>query len=132
MPETDVPVRPVELTTLALPPSSAGLRALEGLIDAHGAQALLSASPRASVAEGLHRVVRLLCAEARLADPSRAERLVIALRAAWPALPAVGRLPAGDGSIALLERVIARCIAEFYREQTAVSSLDAGDGRDRS
>src|SRR5687767_4137632 len=114
MPETDASGRLEECPTLALPPVSAGLVALDRLIDAHGPQALLGDSPTAVAAEELHAVVRVLCAEARRTDPGRAERLVIALRAAWPTLPAVRRLPAGDGSAALLDRVVRRCIAEFY------------------
>jgi hypothetical protein len=96
------------------PASRAGLRALDRLINAYGPEALLAAPMAPGPAAGLREAVRLLCAEARREDPRRAERLVIALHAAWPRLPAVQRLPAGDGRDAVLARVIAECIAEFY------------------
>ena len=104
---------PTQRPAGAFPPSSAGLGALGRLIEAHGPNALLRDPMDTGPAEDLGVVVRLLCDDARLEDPGRAERLVMALHAAWPTLPAVRRIPP-DQHAALLARVITRCIAEFY------------------
>lgn len=107
----------------------AGLRALGRLLETYGPDTLLAEPLAAGPVEGLREVVRLLCAEARREDPRRAERLVMALHAAWPTLPAVGRLPVGDRRAAVLERVIGCCIAEFYARADG-SAAERGGGAD--
>lgn len=100
---------------------TAGLRALDRLVAGYGPDGLLATPPTPVAAEALGETVRLLCAEARRAHPGRAERMVIALHAAWPTLPGVQCLRPGDGRDRLLERIITLAIAEFY-----ASASDAG------
>jgi hypothetical protein len=107
------------------PSLSAGLRALDRLVGRYGPDAFLANPMASGAAAELREAVRLLCAEAQQTDPRRAERLVIALRTAWPSLPAVQRLPVGNGREVLLSRVIAQCIVEFY-----AAGPHRGDGAD--
>jgi hypothetical protein len=107
------------------PAATAALRALDRLIAAYGPDELLATPPAPAAADGLVAVIRLLAAEARRAAPGRAERMVVALRAAWPTLPAVQHLPPGDGRERLLARLITLAIAEFYRP-----TLGAGETAD--
>jgi hypothetical protein len=115
MTHTTPPPRPASQPPDHAAPATAGLQALDRLVATYGEDALLAKVPTPAAADALGDVVRLLCAEARRANPGHAERLVIALRAAWPTLPAVRRLPPGAGRDGLLARVVTLAIAEFYR-----------------
>jgi hypothetical protein len=110
------------------PPPTASLRALDRLVAAYGSDGLLAAPPAPAADDGLGAVVRLLCAEARRAEPGRAERMVIALRAAWPTLPAVRRLPPGDGRERVLAHIVTLAIAEFYQPTRGDETADGAGG----
>ena len=105
--------------TLRLPASreldvdlTPGLSALARTLTAYPSDALLV---RASAADAeLRAAARLLAAEARAADPVRCERLLMALRDGWKALPEVQRLPVEPQQKALWDRLVAVCVEEFY------------------
>jgi hypothetical protein len=108
--------------------SSAGLDALDRVISRHGPDELL-AKQKSAASEALAVAIRQLCAEARSATNAGAERMVIALRAAWPRLPAVQRLPATSGRGELFESIVTLAIAEFY-VMTKGSGEDADGAAD--
>ncbi len=106
-----------QLTEGSAPQSSEGLLALARALDTHAAAAVPGRHPVDTAR--LRDAVRILCAEARAADPVRAERLLIRLRAAWRKMPEVGRLPDHDTRRALWDRVVALCVAAFYEPTPA-------------
>jgi hypothetical protein len=59
----------------------------------------------------------MLCADARHANPRRAEPKVIALHTAWPRLPAIRRLVPSDSTTRLLAHIVRLAIAEFYDDR---------------
>jgi hypothetical protein len=132
MPHADGPSHRVSDPHADAPAATAGLRALDRLVAAYGPDGLLAIPPTPAAADDLRAVVRLLAAEARDAAPGRGERMVIGLRAVWPTLPAVQRLPAGDGRKRLLDRVVTLAIAEFYQpavgDETAQCATGVHDG----
>jgi hypothetical protein len=93
-------------------PASPGLSALERALTAYGPETLLKRQSAAE--EALRAAARLLASEARAADPVRAERLVVGLRQAWDALPALGRVPADVPRRAVWDRLVLLCCEEFY------------------
>jgi hypothetical protein len=126
--DAGIPTRSPSQSVADTPPATTGLRALNRLVAAYGPERLSARPPTVAAAEGLAAAVRLLCAEARHADPGRGERMVIALHAAWPTLPAVQHLPPGDGRDGLLARVVTLAIAEFYAPTRGGD--ETGDGAD--
>jgi hypothetical protein len=107
----------------ASPGQSAGLLALAQALEASPADALV-ASPSAAATQ-LRDAVRILCGEARAADPVRAERLLIALRGTWEGLAVVRGIPELAVRRALWERVVALCVEEFYAPTPAPRALPA-------
>ena len=112
-----------QLTEGRAPQASEGLLALARALDTRSAVAVPGHQP--VDAARLRDAVRILCAEARAADPVRAERLLIRLRAAWREMPEVDRLPDRDARQALWDRVVALCVAEFYEPTPAPRHLAA-------
>ena len=94
---------------------SAGLRALDRLLAAHGPSELLAKPPSAMAAAGLTTVIHLVCAEAHRAVPGGAARMIIWLHAAWPTLPSVQHLRSREDRARLLAHVVTLAIAEFYQ-----------------
>ncbi len=74
-------------------------------------------------------MVDQLCAEARDVDARRAERLVIALHACWPQLPAVRAQLPDDRRAMMLDRLVTACISAFY-EPAPTRPLGATGSRD--
>jgi hypothetical protein len=96
--------------------ASEGIQRLDQLVARYGPDALLPGTPSADAAEGLAAVVRTLCADARRANPGRAEPMVIALRTALPRLPALRRLMPSESATRLLAHIVRLAIAEFYED----------------
>jgi hypothetical protein len=89
-------------------------RAIDALVAGCDHAVLLGVWGAHPAADQCRALVRLLCAEGREDDARRAERLVVRIRAAWPTLPSVQRLPVGPSRNALLDRLVSACIAAFY------------------
>jgi hypothetical protein len=105
------------VTPRATPPAepraaSPGLEALGHALAAHPPDRLLARAPDADGA--LRQAARLLAAEARAADPVRAERLVVALRPAYGRLIEIDCVPAAGPCRALWDRLVGLCCEEFY------------------
>ena len=92
---------------------------------------LLGGTRSADAAEGLAAIVRTLCADARRANPGRAEPMVMALHTALPRLPAVRHLMPRESAARLLAHIVRLAIAEFYEDGRGdMSDTDATRARD--
>jgi hypothetical protein len=122
--------RPTSLCIQPLADTSLGdaLSALDRVIARHGPERLLAKPPEKSASDALAAVLRDLCTQARRAKNGGAERMVIALHAAWPKLSAVRRLSPRAQPDALLDCIVTLAIAEFYaptpRPGGVMDSLD--------
>jgi hypothetical protein len=111
--------------------ASEGLQSLDRLVALYGPDALLAGTPSADAAESLAAVVRILCADARRANPGRAEPMVMALHTALPRLPAVRRLMPSERAARLLAHIVRLAIAEFYDDGRGdMSDADKTRARD--
>lgn len=90
-----------------------GLAALARVLDSFPADRLLGRGEARAADRALRADTRRLAADARAADPVRAERLLTELRRAWRDLPAVRRVPDGRRG-ALWDRLVRLCCEEFY------------------
>jgi hypothetical protein len=99
---------------------SPGLCELERALAAFPPETLLVRESAAG--DALRAAAHLLAAEARAADPVRAERLLIALRRAWRELPEVESLPGDGARRALWDRFVRLCCEEFYAPARAAAS----------
>ena len=99
--------------------ASDSLQKLDQLVARDGPDALLAGRSSADAADTLAAIVRTLCADARRANPGRAEPMVFALHTAWPRLPAVRRLMPSESAARLLARIVRLAIAEFYEDGVA-------------
>ena len=97
--------------------ASDALQSLDRLVARYGPDGLLAGTPSADAAESLAAIVRTLCADARRANPGRAEPMVLALRTALPRLPAVRRLMPSESATRLLAHIVRLAIAEFYEDE---------------
>ena len=107
----------------APPDRDIGLLALARALEARSAGAPVT--PPSAATTRLRDAVGILCAEARAADPVRAERLLIALRAAWARLPSVRGIADVGVRRALWERVVALCVDELYAPTPVPRALSA-------
>ena len=96
--------------------ASDGLQRLDRLVARYGPDGLSAGTPSADAAESLAAIVRMLCADARRANPGRAEPMVIALHTALPRLPAVRRLMPRESAARLLAHIVRLAITEFYED----------------
>lgn len=103
--------------TVRVPASGADLTALDALgcvVAAYGPERLLGRGNARASDRALRSAARRLAAEARAQDPARAERLLVQLKGAWPALPAVRAVTDLRERRALWDRVVGLCVEEFY------------------
>jgi hypothetical protein len=94
--------------------SASGMDALATVIALYGPTRLIGRGERRASDHALRTVVRRLVEEARRTDPVRGERLLIELRRAWRALPAIQRLPVDGPGDELWDRLVLLCCEEFY------------------
>jgi len=107
--------------------SSEALQRLDRLVARHGPDVLLTAAPSTDAAEGLAAVVRVLCADARRANPGRVEPMILALHTVWTRLPSVRRLRPSESTSRLLAHIVALAVTGFYRDSLGDSSdMDGG------
>lgn len=107
--------------------SSEALLRLDRLVARYGPDTLLAAAPSTDATESLIAVVRVLCADARRANPGRAEPMILALHTVWSRLPAVRRLVPSESTTRLLAHIVTLAIAEFYRDSLGGSrDMDGG------
>jgi hypothetical protein len=102
--------------------SSEALQRLDRLVARYGPDKLLADTRSMDAAEDLAAVVRVLCCDARRANPGKVEPMIIALHTVWPRLPAVRRLVPSESATRLLAHIVALGIAEFYRDGLGDSS----------
>ena len=102
---------------------SAGFRALDDVVEQYGLRVLLAETRPIGAATALRVAIRLLCEEARRVDSHRAERLVVALHAAWWTPPSVRDEPVHADR----DRLLATCIAHSIRASYA-PSVEGLDG----
>jgi hypothetical protein len=84
------------------------------VIAAYGPERLLGRGDGRASDRALRAAARGLAAEARARDAARAERLLLDLKRAWPALPAVQAVPDLAARRALWDRLVLLCCEEFY------------------
>jgi len=117
--------------------AGAGLHALRDVLRSHAATRLPCVAARGGTGSAradepfrelpeLRAAARLIAGEARALDPVRAERLLIALKAVWAALPEVQMLPPGGPREAFRDRLVACCIEEFYSPTTLEAPTPPG------
>ena len=100
---------------VASPGSEAdGLAALARVLAAYGAERLAGRGERREADAALRAAVRCLAASARAQDPVRAERLLLAVKPVWRALPPHQNSAEADARAALWPRLVALCVEEFY------------------
>ena len=91
-----------------------GMAALERALAAYGTERLGGRGDAREADEALRAAAGRLAAEARARDPVRAERLLVALKPAWRALPAVQHAADTDARSDLWDRLVRLCVEEFY------------------
>ena len=111
------------------PEDDTALAALEHVIAAYGRERLAGTGQRRAADRALRGVARRLAAEARAADPVRAERLLVDLRRAWQGMPAVRQIPDSGPRRALWDRLVRLCCEEFYGRATMPPDADAAPAR---
>jgi hypothetical protein len=101
--------------------SSAGITALERVLERYPAESLLSNDTVA--AQALRGAIRILAMEARAHDAVRGERLLIAVRCAWRDFPEVRRLSEEGVRDDLWRHLVRLCCEEFYGPRVARRTL---------
>jgi hypothetical protein len=91
-----------------------GVDALAAVIALYGPTRLLGRGEKRASDHALRAAVHQLVEEARQTDTVRVERLLIELRRAWRAMPAIQRLPADGPGGDLWDRLVLLCCEEFY------------------
>lgn len=106
--------------------SAGGIEALATVIALYGPARLLGRGEKRASDHALRAVVRRLVSEARQTDTVRGERLLIELRRAWRALPAIQRLPVDGPGGELWDRLVLLCCEEVYAADGASLARAAG------
>jgi hypothetical protein len=82
------------------------------------------ASPSPNTRSGLRHAIERICLDARRSDWPP-ESILVALKRALEAIPAVARLPRGSERDEFVAPLVSLCIAEYYRRPTLASDFPA-------